>query len=71
MEFNNKYDTRVIRTDYKIYYERYDSNEECHVTFDTLQQLEECLNKMRERNKSVLTYFNIVCKKETVERLYI
>lgn len=71
MEFNTKYDTRVIRTYYKIYYERYDSNEGYHVTFDTLQQLEEYLNNMRECNKSVLTYYHIVCKIETIERLYI
>lgn len=58
-------------TEYKIYYERHDTDHECHVTFDTLEQLEKCLKNMRDQNKIWPTYFNIVCQKETIERLYI
>jgi hypothetical protein len=56
-------------TEYKIYYNRYTTDEDHHVGFTTLEAMEEALKGMRETNKAVPTYFNIVCKKETVERL--
>lgn len=56
-------------TEYKIYYNRYTTDEDHHVGFTTLEAMEECLKSMREINKVSPTYFNIVCKKETVERL--
>lgn len=43
--------------------------EDHHVGFSTLEAMEECLKSMREINKVPPTYFNIVCKKETVEIL--
>ena len=56
-------------TEYKIYYNRYTTDVDHHVGFTTLEAMEEALKGMRETNKAVPTYFNIVCKKETVERL--
>lgn len=56
-------------TEYKIYYNRYTTDVDHHVGFSTLEAMEECLKNMRETNKSFPTYFNIVCKKETVETL--
>lgn len=56
-------------TEYKIYYNRYTTDEDYHVGFTTLEAMEEALKGMRETNKAFPTYFNIVCKKETVERL--
>lgn len=59
-------------TEYKIYYEycdRHSPDEVRHVTFSTLEAMEEYLKSMREINKVCPIYFNIVCKKETVERL--
>lgn len=56
-------------TEYKIYYNRYTTDEDHHVGFTTLEAMEEALKGMRETNKGFPTYFNIVCKKETVERL--
>lgn len=56
-------------TEYKIYYNRYLTDEDHHVTFGTQEAMEECLKRMREINKGFPTYFNIVCKKETVETL--
>lgn len=56
-------------TEYKIYYNRYETDVDHHVGFTTLEAMEEALKGMRETNKAVPTYFNIVCKKETVERL--
>jgi hypothetical protein len=59
-------------TEYKIYYEyynRYSHDEVRHATFSTLEAMEERLETMRDINKASPTYFNIVCKKETVEIL--
>lgn len=59
-------------TEYKIYYEyynRYSTDNTRQVTFSTLEAMEDRLKSMREINKAFPTYFNIVCKKETVETL--
>ena len=56
-------------TEYKIYYNRYTTDEDHLVGFSTLEAMEECLKSMRETNKGFPTYFNIVYKKETVETL--
>ena len=59
-------------TKYKIYYKyynRYSTDDTRQATFSTLEAMEERLKSMREINKAFPTYFNIVCEKETVERL--
>lgn len=57
---------------YKIYYKYYNRrsmDESRQATFNTQEAMEERLKSMREINKAFPTYFNIVCKKETVEIL--
>ena len=60
-------------TEYKIYYNYYNRystyDGDRHVTFSTQEAMEERLKIMRETNNAFPTYFNIVCKKETIEIL--
>lgn len=58
-------------TYYKIYYEIYYSSGVNSVTFDSLEKMKKYLEIMRERNKSIPSYFNIECKKETIEHINI
>ena len=61
-----------MTTEYKIYYNyysRHSTNGDRQVTFSTQEAMEERLKIMRETNNAFPTYFNIVCKKETVEIL--
>lgn len=56
-------------TEYNIYFETYYSSGVNVATFQTLEDMTNHLEYMRNRNKHGLAYFNIECKKITIERL--
>lgn len=58
-------------TRYVIYYETYYSSGVNVSAFDNLEDMMKHLNYIRERNRSVPSYFNIECVKETKERINI
>ena len=56
-------------TEYNIYFETYYSSGVNVATFQNLEDMTKHLEYMRNRNKQGLAYFNIECKKITIERL--
>lgn len=58
-------------TRYVIYCETYYSSGVNVTAFDNLEDMTKHLNYMRERNRSVPSFFNIECVKETKEKINI
>lgn len=56
---------------YVIYCETYYSSGVNVTAFDNLEDMTKHLNYMRERNRSVPSFFNIECVKETKEKINI
>jgi hypothetical protein len=58
-------------TEYNIYFDTDYSSGTNVASFQTLEDMTKHLEYMRSRNKMGLAYFNIECKKITIERLDI
>ena len=56
-------------TEYNIYFDTYYSSGTNVASFQTLEDMTKHLEYMRTRNNLCLTYFNIECKKVTIEKL--